>query len=117
MVLGILTAFIALQHIAFAILEIFFWNKPLGRKIFGTHESFAKQSHALAANQGLYNLFLSAALIASFFVDEPIASALKVYGFCCVLAAGIFGAFTVNIHIFWVQGIPPIFALIWMFTR
>jgi putative membrane protein len=117
LILGILTGFIALQHIAFAILEIFFWNKPLGRKIFGTNESFAKQSRALAANQRLYNLFLSAALLASFFVTEPISSTFRLYGFCCVLAAGIFGALTVNKRIFLVQGIPPIFALIWIFTR
>ncbi len=106
-----------MQHIAFAVLEIFFWNKPIGRKVFRTNETFAHQSRALAANQGLYNVFLSAALIASFFVADPSAFLFRVYAFGCIIVGGIFGALTVNKRIFWMQSIPSIFALIWLFTR
>ena len=31
---NIFVGFIALQHVAFLVLEMFFWKKPLGQKIF-----------------------------------------------------------------------------------
>jgi putative membrane protein len=109
-ILTTLTILVALQHIAFGVLEMFFWHRPLGRKIFRTQEAFALQSKALAANQGLYNLFLAAALFWSF----AVASAetqwhFQLFGFSAVVIAGIFGALTVNRRILWIQ--CPIAAL------
>lgn len=110
MVVSILTFLVALQHIAFGVLEMFFWTKPLGRKIFRTEEQFAKQSKSLAANQGLYNLFLAAALLWSFIpLDASTQWHFRLFGFSCVVVAGIFGALTVNKRILWIQ--CPIAAL------
>ena len=58
-----LIALVALQHVFFFVLEAFLWKKPFGRKVFRTTPEFAEQSAALAANQGLYNLFLAAGLV------------------------------------------------------
>ena len=49
---------VAVLHIAFLILEMFLWNKPIGRKIFSLKKEFAEQTTTLASNQGLYNGFL-----------------------------------------------------------
>ena len=58
-----LIVIIAFQHIAFLVLEIFYWDKPLGRRVFGHSKESAEVSKTLAANQGLYNGFLAAGLI------------------------------------------------------
>jgi putative membrane protein len=56
-------ALVALMHGYFLVLEMFLWDKPMGRKAFGTTQEFATASKTLAANQGLYNGFLAAGLI------------------------------------------------------
>ena len=58
----LLVAFVALSHVTFLILEMFYWNDPVGREIFGTTPEFSAASAALAANQGLYKGFLAAGL-------------------------------------------------------
>jgi hypothetical protein len=58
----LLTAFVALLHLGFLVLEMFFWTKPLGRKVFRLDPQVAKDSAKLAMNQGLYNGFLAAGL-------------------------------------------------------
>ena len=50
-----LSGWVALLHLYFLVLEMFFWNKPLGCRVFGLTPGFAQASAALAANQGLYN--------------------------------------------------------------
>ncbi len=54
---------VAALHLFFLAMEMFFWDKPLGRRVFGLKADFAKASKTLAANQGLYNGFLAAGLI------------------------------------------------------
>ncbi len=54
---------VAVLHLAFMALEMFFWNKPIGHKIFGLKPDYADKTRTLAANQGLYNGFLAAGLI------------------------------------------------------
>ena len=44
----LLVAFVALSHGTFLILEMFYWNDPVGRDIFGTTPEFAAASAALA---------------------------------------------------------------------
>ena len=60
---NIMVALVALLHIYFMLLEMYFWEKPLGLRTFGLKPEFAKASRSLAANQGLYNGFLAAGLI------------------------------------------------------
>ena len=62
-----LIAFVAIEHLGFLVLEMFFWTTPTGMQVFGLTPVFAEQSSALAANQGLYNGFLAAGLIWSLF--------------------------------------------------
>ena len=110
---NIFVAFIALEHLFFMTLEMFFWNKPLGLKIFRTDQDFADKSKILAANQGLYNGFLSAGLIWSLFTSSPgQALALKIYFLLCVLLAGLYGAYTVGKSILFLQALPAFMALI-----
>jgi len=59
----ICVALVALLHGYFLVLEMFLWDKPTGRRVFGLTREFAAQSRALAANQGLYNGFLAAGLV------------------------------------------------------
>jgi putative membrane protein len=63
---------VAVMHIGFLVLEMHFWTKPLGRKIFRLDEEKAKSSAALAANQGLYNGFLAAGLFWSLVHPDPL---------------------------------------------
>jgi putative membrane protein len=110
----ILLAIVALQHVAFAVLEMFLWNSPFGRKVFRTTERFAAETRALAANQGLYNLFLAAGLFASFLLDEMAAHWFRYFFLGCVVVAGAFGAATVNKRIFVVQAIPAVLAILFL---
>jgi putative membrane protein len=107
----ILIAFVALEHFYFLILEMFLWTKPKGIKTFGLKsKEFAEETKVLAANQGLYNGFLSAGLIWSLISEEIHVS---FFFLICVIVAGIYGAYsTKNIRLFYVQAIPAIFALI-----
>ncbi len=53
---------VALLHVYFLVLEIFLWNTPYGRRVFGLTAEFAAASRKLAMNQGLYNGFLASGL-------------------------------------------------------
>jgi putative membrane protein len=104
---NILVGIVALLHIGFLYLEMFLWDKPAGRRVFRTTESFAKESRTLAANQGLYNGFLAAGLIWGLFAGDEV----KTFFLICVMIAGIFGAFTVSKRILFIQALPALFAL------
>lgn len=110
-VIAILVGFVAFEHVYFALLEMVFWTKPLGRKVFQKPEAFMHDTAALAANQGLYNLFLVAGLVWSLVAAEPNARALKLFFLGCVVVAGIFGGVTVSKRIAMVQAVPAGIAL------
>ena len=63
MIALLLTAFVALSHIGIMILEMFYWNHPVGRQVFNMTPEISASSAVLAANQGLYNGFLAAGLV------------------------------------------------------
>ena len=107
---NVLVGLVALLHLYFLMLEMFFWNKPLGRRIFGLTPEFAKSTTALAANQGLYNGFLAAGLIWGL-VLGPGGYSIKIFFLGCVIVAGVFGAFTANRRILWIQALPGAVAL------
>lgn len=109
----ILVALVALEHGYFLVLEMFFWTKPNGRKIFGLTEQFAQDSKALAANQGLYNGFLAAGLLWSLWQTDPgFAHQLQLFFLGCVIVAALFGGLTVKRTILFIQGAPALLALI-----
>lgn len=108
-----LIALIALLHIYFMVLEMFFWTKPLGLKAFGQKREQAEASKVLAANQGLYNGFLAAGLIWSLlYPHEIIRQHLGYFFLACVLIAGLYGAATASRKILWVQALPAALAII-----
>ena len=104
----VLSAFVALEHIGFMVLEMFLWTKPFGLKTFNQTPESAAASATLAANQGLYNGFLAVGLIwgvATGRVD------VLVFFLACVVVAGVFGAATVKPRLFVVQAVPALLAL------
>lgn len=108
----ILVALVALLHLYFLAIEMFFWDKPLGRKVFKLTPEFAAQSRVLAANQGLYNGFLVAGLAWGLMRGGHEGFLIEVFFLTCVIVAGVFGAFTVNRRVFFFQALPAILALV-----
>jgi len=106
-----LVGLVALLHLYFLVLEMYFWNKPLGHRIFRLTPEFAQASAVLAANQGLYNGFLAAGLLWGL-VLGPAGYGIKIFFLGCVIVAGLFGALTANRRILWVQALPGAVALI-----
>ncbi|MFT5762137.1 MAG: putative membrane protein [Polaribacter sp.] len=106
-----LIAFVAFEHFYFLVLEMFLWTTSKGIKTFGLKsKEFAEETKVLAANQGLYNGFLSAGLIWSLLTKDLNVS---VFFLSCVIIAGVYGAYsTKKIRLFYIQSIPAIFTLI-----
>ena len=111
MIGSIAAGIVAAIHIYILVLEMFLWDKPQGRRVFGTTEEFARQSKVLAANQGLYNGFLAAVLIWGIWLGEA-GDAVKLFFLICVAVAGLYGAATVNKRIALVQTAPAVIAMI-----
>jgi putative membrane protein len=110
----IAVAVVALLHLGFLVLEMLFWDRELGMRVFRTTADFAEASKVLAANQGLYNGFLAAGLVwslAPLGVDTA-ARAIATFFLLCVIAAGVFGAGTVSRRILYVQALPALVALV-----
>jgi putative membrane protein len=108
----VLVAVVALLHAWFLVLEMFLWTKPLGLKTFRHSLEHARSSATLAANQGLYNGFLSAGLVWGLLTAPPAqALAVKTFFLGCVVVAGAYGAATVSRRIFLIQALPAILAL------
>jgi putative membrane protein len=105
----LLTAVVALAHVGILVLEMFFWDHPLGRRIFGMTPEVSAGTRVLAANQGLYNGFLAAGLVWGLWTGER-----KVMAFFlgCVAIAGIFGGLTAKTSILVTQGLPALLALV-----
>ena len=101
-------AFVAFCHVAFLVLEMFLWERPLGRRMFGMTPEQSALTAPLAKNQGLYNGFLAAGLawgLASGSIE------VKTFFLACIVVAGIYGAVTAKRSILYVQALPAIVAL------
>ena len=112
---NILVAAVAALHVYFLALEMFFWTKPLGLRVFANTPEKAADSAVLAANQGLYNGFLAAGLIWGLFQSNPaFAFHIKLFFLACVIVAGIFGAVSVSRKILFVQAAPAVLAVVFI---
>ena len=111
MLATLLIALIALLHLYILVLEMFLWEHPMGRRAFGLTADFARQTKALAANQGLYNGFLAAGLSAGLAMGEA-GLAFKLFFLSCVFVAGLFGAMTAARKILFIQSVPAALALL-----
>ncbi len=105
----ITVSLVIVSHILFMVLEMFLWNTPFGRKVFGLKEDYAQQSAVLAANQGLYNGFLAAGLLWGL-VSTGGFDAL-IFFLSCIIIAGIYGALTAKRSILFLQALPAAIAM------
>lgn len=116
MIADFLIFIVALLHTGFMVLEMALWTRTPGRKIFRMSAEQAKATTVLAANQGLYNGFLAAGLVWSLIHPDPhFAGQIATFFLLCVIAAGIYGAISVNKRIFFVQAVPALLALITLY--
>lgn len=110
----LMIGFVAAQHLLFFYIETFAW-KTLGKKLFRkqlTDDGFNSTAN-LAANQGLYNAFLAAGLIWSFFINDQIwIDNLRFFFLGCIILAGCFGGWSVSRRIFVVQAVPSIITIL-----
>jgi len=110
----ILIAIVAVEHLYILWMEMFAWETK-GKEVFkkALPAEMFKPTKGLVANQGLYNGFLSAGLIWSFFIDDPKwQTNIALFFLGCVAVAGIYGAISATKKIFFVQALPAILAII-----
>ena len=106
---NVLIGLVALSHVGFLILEMFFWDHPVGRRVFGMTPEVSASSARLAANQGLYTGFLAAGLVWALWTDRR---ELKFFFLGCVIVAGVFGGLTAKTSILFTQALPAALALV-----
>lgn len=103
-------ALIAALHGYILVLEMFLWQVPWTRAVFGTSAEFAAQTKVLAGNQGLYNGFLAAGLVWALGLGGE-GRGVALFFLACVFGAGIYGAVTVSWRILFVQALPSALAI------
>jgi putative membrane protein len=109
----ILVGLIALEHLYILFIEMFAWETR-GKRVFkdALAEDLFTPTKALAANQGLYNGFLAAGLIWTFFITDLVwRNNISIFFLSCIIIAGIYGAMTASKKIFFVQALPAMIAL------
>ncbi|MEL6255785.1 MAG: DUF1304 domain-containing protein [Bacteroidota bacterium] len=109
----IIIGLVALLHLYFLYFEMFAWETR-GPKVFrGFPKHLFGETKALAANQGLYNGFLSAGLIWTYFIENTEWSQnIALFFLGCVTVAGIYGALSADKKIFFVQALPAILGIV-----
>ena len=109
----IFIGFIAFIHLYILWFEMFAWTTR-GRKVFRNFPAdLFEKTKTMAANQGLYNGFLAAGLIWTFFInDVKWQTNVSLFFLICVAVAGIYGTFTADKKIFFVQALPAILAIL-----
>ena len=55
----VLVGFVALSHVGILVLEMFFWDHEIGRRVFQMTPEVSAASKVLAANQGLSLIHIS----------------------------------------------------------
>jgi putative membrane protein len=110
----ILIGIVALEHLYILWMEMFAWE-TVGKKTFkgALPEEMFAPTKTLAANQGLYNGFLAAGLIWTFFISNlEWKTNIALFFLICVAIAGIYGSITASKRIFFVQALPAIIGII-----
>lgn len=107
----VLTGLVALLHVWFLVLEMFLWERPLGRRTFRMSAEKAAMTAVLAKNQGLYNGFLAAGLVWGLVEGDR---SIQSFFLGCVAVAGAYGAATVSPSILLVQAAPAVAALVFV---
>jgi len=115
MAVALLVAITALLQAAFLVIEMFLWDTPTGHRIFHLTPEFARESKVLAANQGLYNGFLSAGLFWCLWLGRT-SDHVTLFFLGCMLVAGIYGGLTAGRNILFVQALPAAIAILGVLT-
>jgi putative membrane protein len=111
--IDVLIAFVALQHLGFLVLESVLWTKPQGRKVFNTTAEQAAETAVLAKNQGVYNGFLAFGLAYSLFAATDSGRfQFQTVFLAFVVVAGLVGGATVSRRILAVQALPAAITLV-----
>lgn len=106
---ALLIIIVAASHVGFLVLEMFFWDHPVGRSIFGMTPEESAASAVLAMNQGLYNGFLAAGLLWGLWAGKR---DVQCFFLGCVVVAGVFGGLTAKVTIIFTQALPAALALL-----
>lgn len=115
----IVIGLIAFEHLFIMYVEMFAWE-TMGKKSFKgvIADDLFSATKIMAANQGLYNGFLAAGLIWSFFISNTVWSKnVAVFFLCCIIVAGTYGALTASGKIFFIQALPAIIALLFLLLK
>jgi putative membrane protein len=107
----VLIGLVAAIHLYILVLEMFLW-RGRARRVFKMTEEKSETTAVMAANQGLYNGFLAAGLIWALATGLDRAPFFLI----CVAVAGIYGAFSVQRTILYVQTIPAAAALLALYA-
>lgn len=108
----LLVLYVAIFHVQVFFLEALLWKTPRALKIFNMTAKEAEISYPLAINQGVYNLFISAGLLLSFFLNDSFQWQAQVFFLICVMTAAVTAGLTVRRKIMLLQGLPALLALI-----
>ena len=108
----ILVLFVAISHVGILMLEMFYWDHEVGRKVFAMTAEQSANTAILAMNQGLYNGFLAAGLFWGVITKR---FDVKVFFLACVIVAGVFGAATAKESILFTQAMPAAIALLFVY--
>ena len=109
----ILIAIVAAEHLYILWLEMFAWTTRARKTFKSFPAELFEQTKPMAANQGLYNGFLAAGSIWSLLIQDALwAQHVSIFFLSCVIIAGLYGAYSVQRSIFFVQALPAIIALI-----
>ncbi len=112
-IIKVLIGLVAFIHCYILWFEMFAWETR-GKKVFTkfSDDLFAKTKE-MAANQGLYNGFVAAGLIWTFFIENAEWSTnISLFFLSFVAIAGIYGALTAEKKIFFVQSVPALITII-----
>ncbi|ADV48544.1 DUF1304 domain-containing protein [Cellulophaga sp. E16_2] len=108
----VLIGVIAFLHLYIMYFEMFAWTTK-GRKVFDNFpKDLFEPTKAMAANQGLYNGFLAAGLLWTFFITNlEWSNNIALFFLACVATAGIYGSMTVSRKILFVQTVPALLTI------
>ncbi len=111
-IIVLLVGIVAAMHFYFMWMEMFAWT-TVGKRTFKMMDpSLFEKTKLLAANQGLYNGFLATGLIWSLLIqDIRWSQNIGMFFLSCVVAAGLYGWYTVSYRLFIIQGLPAFIAL------
>lgn len=104
----VLTALVAVLHVAFFALETLFWTRTPVRRRMGLRAEEAEATKVLASNQGVYNLGLAVGLVYALVTGEAV---LQQFLLAYIVVMGLYGGATARATIIVIQAVPAAIAL------